>query len=100
MSIEKINEYIDILCKSGESQDNILVAITDMMNYLMAHPQLVARAPPFRDEIRRKAYEIFGLYIGPNCPYNQGIAVEAADTARCFLRFLHYVVPLNQEFTS
>ena len=98
MSVEKIKEYIDALCRPGESTDNILMTITEMMNYLMAHPELVARAPPFRAEMRRKAYEIFGIYVGADCPYNQGIAVEAADTARCFLRFLHYVVPLNEEY--
>jgi hypothetical protein len=95
---EKIKEYIGRLCDTANNINTTLKVFTDMMNYLMAHPDLVARAPPFRAEMRVKAAEIFNLYVGADCPYDQGVAVEAADTARAFLRFLWYVVPLNEEF--
>jgi hypothetical protein len=98
MSVERIKEFIGLLCAPDNDMNKSLKVFTDMMNYLMAHPGLVARAPPFRAEMRTKAAEIFNLYVGTGCPYDQGIAVEAADTARVFLRFLWYNVPLNEEF--
>jgi hypothetical protein len=97
MSLAKIYNYIDRLCKPGETPNNILVAFTDFANYMMANPQILASTPVLREEMRRKAYEVHAIPTVMN-PHDQGIAIEAADTAAVFLRFLFYVLPLNEEY--
>ncbi len=97
MSLQKIYSYIDRLCKPGATPDDILVAFTDFANYMMGNPTILATTPQLRSEMRLKAYEVHALPNQPN-PHNQGIVNEAADTAAVFLRFLHYVLPLHEEY--